>query len=87
MIKHYRLGYLPNGCSLYMKENEVGGRTYYSDEIGRSKQIIWDTSLLDKSTLLAALLEEEKINCFFEKSKDNDLTYENYLSKKYDNEI
>lgn len=81
MSKPYRLGYLPNGCSLYMKKNEVGGRTYYSDEVGGGS-MIWDTALIDASTLLAVLYEEEKIKTFFEKSKDNDITYESYLNKK-----
>lgn len=84
MTKPYRLGLLPNGCSLYMKENEVGGRVYYSDEIGGGVDI-WDTALVDKSTLLAAIVEEEKINNFFLKSKDGNLTYEKYLEFKEDN--
>lgn len=84
MAKAYRLGLLPNGCSLFMKENEVGGRVYYSDEVGGGVGI-WDTALVDKSTLLAAIVEEEKINTFFRKSKDGNLTYEKYLEFKEDN--
>lgn len=49
---------LPNGCSLYWEENGAGGRSYYSDEIGGGV-LVWDTSLVDRGTLLAALLQEE----------------------------
>jgi len=45
---------LPNGCTLYWSLNEVGGRTYLSDEIGGGVTV-WDTSLVDESTLQAAL--------------------------------
>lgn len=48
---------LPNSCTLYWKNNEVGGRTYYSDEIGPS-MIVWDTTLTDQATLLAAMTQE-----------------------------
>lgn len=86
MSKPYRLGLLPNGCSLYMKENEVGGRTYYSDEIPGGVEI-WDTALIDTSTLLSAIVEEERINKFFSKNKpymkkDKELTYDIYLKFK-----
>lgn len=48
---------LPNGCSLYWKMNEVGGRTYYSDEAGCVAEI-WDTAITEDSTLLAAIVQE-----------------------------
>ena len=48
---------LPNGCHLYWKINEVGGRTYYSDEVGGGVGV-WDTCLVQDSTLLAALTQE-----------------------------
>ena len=48
---------LPNGCSLYWRDNEVGGRTYYSDECGISS-FIWDTATTNMSTLLAAMTQE-----------------------------
>lgn len=48
---------LPNGCGLIWKENDVGGRVYYSDEVGGGV-VVWDTSLVDDSTLLAALTQE-----------------------------
>ena len=57
----WNLGMLPNGCMLYMQENEVGGRTYTSDEIGGGV-MVWDTALVDSSTLLAALTEEARIS-------------------------
>ncbi len=48
---------LPNGCTLYWERNEAGGRTYMSDEIGPA-MTVWDTALMDDSTLLAALTQE-----------------------------
>ena len=48
---------LPNGCTLYWQRNEVGGRTYTSDEVG-PQMIVWDTALTDDSTLLAAMTHE-----------------------------
>lgn len=48
---------LPNGFRLYWKENEVGGRTYISDEIGGVVGV-WNTALVDSSTILAALTQE-----------------------------
>ena len=48
---------LPNGCTLYWEENAAGGRTYYSDEIGCGVTV-WDTSLIDPSTLTAAIHQE-----------------------------
>jgi len=51
---------LPNGCSLYWEDNTVGGRTYYSDEVGGGV-IVWDTALVDISTLLAAITNEMKL--------------------------
>ena len=50
---------LPNGYSLYWKNNGVGGRTYYSDEI--SGVMVWDTTTVDKTTLLEAILQEERL--------------------------
>lgn len=48
---------LPNGNTLFWKLNEAGGRTYYSDEIGGGV-VVWDTCLVDHSTLLAAITTE-----------------------------
>jgi hypothetical protein len=50
---------LPNGSTLYREPNEVGGHRYWSDEIGGGV-CVWDTCLVDRATLLAALLEEER---------------------------
>ncbi len=50
---------LPNGCTLYKESNGVGGHRYWSDEIGGGV-CIWDTSLVDSSTLLAAIVEEQR---------------------------
>lgn len=50
---------LPNGYTLYRKANGVGGHTYLSDEVGGGA-FVWDTCLVDSSTLLAAILEETR---------------------------
>lgn len=49
-----------NGYGLFVKDNEVGGRTYYSDEIGGGV-VVWDTALVGEETLLTAMLEERRI--------------------------
>jgi hypothetical protein len=49
---------LPNGYSLYWKDNGVGGRIYYSDEVGGGV-FYWDTSSVDWSTLLTAISQEQ----------------------------
>lgn len=51
---------LPNGCTLYVKNNLAGGRIYYSDEIGGGAPV-WDTCLVDQSTLIAAINAENTI--------------------------
>ncbi len=51
---------LPNGSILWWEDNTAGGRTYYSDEVGCGV-IVWDTCLTDKSTILAALVQEETL--------------------------
>lgn len=53
------VGPLPNGCTLYREPNEVGGHRYWSDEVGGGVGV-WDTCLVDSSTLLAALVAEEQ---------------------------
>jgi hypothetical protein len=45
---------LPNGCTLYWKINEVGGIDYLSDEVGGGVPV-WNTALVDVSTLTAAM--------------------------------
>jgi hypothetical protein len=50
---------LPNGCTLYRESNGVGGHRYWSDEIGGGV-MLWDTSLVDATTLLTAIVEEQK---------------------------
>ena len=51
---------LPNGCTLYRQRNGAGGHEYWSDEIGCGAIVVWDTSLLDESTLLTAIAMEHK---------------------------
>ena len=48
---------LPNGCTLYWEPNGIGGRRYFSDEIGGGV-LVWDTSLVDSVTLLAAIVQD-----------------------------
>lgn len=62
---------LPNGCGLFvMPCSDTGGRIYYSDEVGGGVQV-WHTALVDKTTLLAAIVEEERarIKEYHEKCK------------------
>lgn len=47
------------GLSLYRQVNDVGGYTYYSDEIGGGV-FVWDTCLVDNRTLLAAIEVEAR---------------------------
>ena len=53
---------LPNGCALYWSaDDSIGGcRTYISDEVGGGVGV-WDTALVDQSTLLAAIVQEETL--------------------------
>lgn len=53
------IGTLPNGFGLFVKDDEVGGREYWSDEIPTGI-LIWQTSLVDESSLLAAITEEHR---------------------------
>ena len=50
---------LPNNATLYRESNGVGGHRYWSDEIGGGV-CVWDTCLTDESTLLAAIVEEQR---------------------------
>jgi len=51
---------LPNGYTLYWDANQVGGRTYWSDEIPAGV-FVWDTVLVSEDTLLAAIVQEHKL--------------------------
>jgi hypothetical protein len=51
---------LPNGHVLEWRGNEVGGRTYWSSEI-QPEVFVWDTVLVDKTTLLAAIVNEGRL--------------------------
>lgn len=64
---------LPNGCALYSKRNEIGGRVYMSDEVGGGV-FVWDTSLVAPSTLIAALHAENVISLkeYHERKKANE---------------
>lgn len=48
---------LPNGCTLHWRDNGAGGREYYSTEVGGGV-FVWDTCLVSRDTLLAAIVNE-----------------------------
>lgn len=54
---------LPNGCALYWHTNLMGNRVYSSDEIGGGVHV-WDVTLVDHSTLLAAITKELELQTF-----------------------
>jgi hypothetical protein len=55
-----RLEDKPNySLSLFRQPNDVGGYTYWSDEIGGGVHV-WDTCLVDDRTLRAAIVVEER---------------------------
>ena len=54
------VGLLPNGCMLFVEDNAAGGRTYWSDEVGGGV-FVGDTCLVDAATVLAAVVEENRI--------------------------
>jgi len=45
---------LPNGCTLFWRPNEAGGRTFISDAVPCGT-VVWDTGLVDEDTLRAAI--------------------------------
>ena len=52
---------LPNGCTLYWEtDHAVCCRVYYSDEVGGGV-FVWNTALVDDSTLMAAIVEERRM--------------------------
>lgn len=56
-INHYEMAIVrdfEDGTTLYVKENEAGGVTYYTDEIGCGVAV-WDTAMISEKTLQAAL--------------------------------
>lgn len=63
---------LPNGCTLYWKRNEIGGRTYFSDEIGGMISEVWDTSLISDGSILAALVNEKRLSTIEQISKQKE---------------
>lgn len=52
------LGQDSRGNTLFVEDNEVGGRRYWSDEIGGGVGV-WDTSLVSKEMLKLAIAAEE----------------------------
>lgn len=50
---------LPGGHKLHRQPNGAGGWAYFSDQIGGGV-VVWDTSLVDQTTLLIAMAEEGK---------------------------
>jgi hypothetical protein len=55
------IGQLPNGSTLSVEINESGGLRFWSDEVAGGV-CVWDTSLVDSGTLLAALAEARTWN-------------------------
>lgn len=53
--------------------NEAGGHTYYTDEVGA---VVWDTSLVDEFTLLAAIMAEKEANLEVLRYVDNSVVSE-----------
>lgn len=47
------------GVTMWWEDNGVGGRRYYSDEVGCGV-LVWDTSLVDSESLFAAIRQEMK---------------------------
>jgi hypothetical protein len=64
---------LANGCTLFVKKNEAGGRTYISDEVPCGVEI-WDTALVSQSTLIAAM------------NAENTIAYEEFMKSKEGND-
>ncbi len=61
------IGQDSRGNTLLVEDNEVGGRRYWSDEIGGGV-CVWDTSLVSTEMLKLALAAEESAEAK-EKSK------------------
>ena len=54
-----QVGRLPNGCMLYRKyDASINVWEYWSDEVGGGV-MVWQTGLVDASTLLTAIVAEE----------------------------
>jgi hypothetical protein len=51
---------IPNGPRVYVQDDEIGGRTYFSDEVGGGV-FVWSTSLVSSGTLLAAIKHEAEL--------------------------
>lgn len=65
---------LPNGHELFVEDDEVGGRVYWSSEIGGGV-VVWRTSLVDSSTVLAALVEQERFETQQRWKRKTDVNY------------
>ncbi len=46
------------GNYLYVEDNKVGGRTYWSDDVGGGV-IVWDTTMVSRTMIKLALEIEE----------------------------
>lgn len=68
------LGSLPNGCHLYRKyDKSTNAHIYYSDEVGCGIEV-WNTALVDESTLLRAIVCEYHRRCLEEHEKSKGWT-------------
>jgi len=52
------IGQTPRGYTIFVEDNEVGGKRYWSDEIGGGV-MVWDTALATPETLRFCLEVEE----------------------------
>jgi len=48
------------GHTIFVRDNEAGGRTYLSDEIGQGV-LVWDTALVNEMTLLEVIHFEHEL--------------------------
>ena len=62
---------LPNGCLLYWQDNKVGGRIYYSNEINGGV-LVWDTCLIDITTLQTAIMKERELQAIEKRAKEKE---------------
>jgi len=67
---------LPNGYTLYWEENDMGGRVYTSDVIDGGVEV-WDTCLIDITTLQTAIMKERELIAIAKRRQKNELRNSN----------
>ncbi len=53
------VGQTPTGYTIFVEDNGVGGRRYWTDSIGGGA-VIWDTSIASEEELLYAIAAERR---------------------------